>query len=234
MFYTIQTIIYDDTSVSYAPKFSDKNTEMLEMFFVTDLDSFPTHIQRVINNAIDDQEKQVGFEGNVCYIEIEHGIATIGNQLDDDSLPAINMDIYQLKSLVDQWLSDVKFLKTQMKQLPEKVPLITKYLKKEYKYTDKKAADAVKYLMQAREIAVEFVYYIEHSDFIPERYASNFHGYTAKRISQETILTLLGAFNCMVYLKIKPEKALAQLKRGFRFREIITPEQEEELKKYMD
>lgn len=37
-------------------------------------------------------------------------------------------------------------------------------------------------------------------------------GYTAKRLADETILTSLGAFNFLIYLREEPKEALADLK----------------------
>lgn len=111
---------------------------------------------------------------------------------------------------------------------------IVEYLKHVYNYTEQDAAKAVDYLMQVREIAVEFVYYIEHGEFIPERYASNFHGYTAKQLNNKPFLSLLGAFNYMVYLKTKPERALAHIEKSFPRRVIINAEEEAQLLKEMN
>lgn len=233
--YQIQTVTYGKTGTEYFPIFSGKSLEILASFMGCEAVVFSKDMIHVIKQALDEPNELHGFSGNIYYMEIINGVASFGNDIDEeDKRPLVQVEIHDLPTLMEQWLSDVKFLKTQMKQLPEKLPLITAYLKKEYRYTDKKAADAVKYLMQAREIAVEFVYYIEHGEFIPEKYASNFHGYTAKKLSQSTFLSLLGAFNYMIYLKTKPTQALSHLKKGFPRREIITPEQEAELKKCMD
>lgn len=120
-----------------------------------------------------------------------------------------------------------------MDQLPKMAATIVEYLKHVYNYTEQDAAKAVDYLMQVREIAVEFVYYIEHGEFIPERYASNFHGYTAKQLNNKPFLSLLGAFNYMVYLKTKPERALAHIEKSFPRRVIINAEEEAQLRELL-
>lgn len=96
----------------------------------------------------------------------------------------------------------------------EKHPIIIEHLKTEYGYSDIKAQKALDYLLQAKFIAFEYWYYIENGHFILDEYAEAYSGYTAKRIATETDLTVLGAFNYMVYLKQKPDEALANLKNG--------------------
>lgn len=224
--YQIQTVTYGKTGTEYFPIFSDKSLEILASFMGCEAVAFSKDTIHVIKQALDEPNELYGFSGNIYYMEIIHGIATFGNDIDEeDKRPLVQVEIHDLLTLMEQWLADVKFLRTQMKQLPEKKTLIAAYLKMEYRYTDQKAAKAVDYLMQAREVAVEFIYYIEHGEFIPEKYANNFHGYTAKRLYQETFLSLLGAFNYMAYLKRKPQEALSYLKRGLPHDEIITSEQ---------
>ena len=46
-------------------------------------------------------------------------------------------------------------------------------------------------------------------------------GYTAKQLTNETILTPLGAFNYLVYLREESEKALANLKAGLLHRKVF-------------
>ena len=54
--------------------------------------------------------------------------------------------------------------------------------------------------MQEEEIAVEFVYYIEHGKFIPERYACEYSGFTAEKLHQEAGLTVPETFKRMACL----------------------------------
>lgn len=103
---------------------------------------------------------------------------------------------------------------TVMENFEEKEPIIIEYLKTEYSYSDAKARKALDYLLQVKFIAFEFLYFIENGNFVPDKYANVFSGYTAKRISTETDLTILGAFNYMVFLKRNPDEALLNLKRG--------------------
>ncbi len=232
--YRIHTISYREDGAEYYPIFDNDLMGLLQGFCSIEAMTFPDDVMQAIKDALNDPDEKHGFSGNIYYMEIIHGMATFGNDIDkEDRQPLVHVEIHDLLTLMEQWLADVKFLKIQMKQLPEKLPLITAYLKKEYSYTDKKAADAVEYLMQAREIAVEFVYYIEHGKFISEKYASIFYGYTAKQLYQETFLSLLGAFNYMIYLKKKPLEALSNLRKGLPHDEVITSEREKEWQKHI-
>lgn len=103
---------------------------------------------------------------------------------------------------------------TVMENFEEKEPIIIEYLKTEYSYSDAKARKALDYLLQVKFIAFEFLYFIENGNFVSDKYANVFSGYTAKRILTETDLTILGAFNYMVFLKQNPDEALLNLKRG--------------------
>lgn len=116
----------------------------------------------------------------------------------------------------------------------EKEPVILSYLMKEYKYSEKKANEALEYLKQNKYVAFEFLYYIENGVFVPEKYATNYYGYTAEKLSQRDDLTLLGAFNYLIYLQKKPEEALANIKKGLPRRKYYSEKDLEEIQKNMD
>ena len=101
-----------------------------------------------------------------------------------------------------------------MENFEEKESIIIEHLKNKYGYSDAKARKALDYLLQVKIIVFEFLYFIENGNYVPDKYASVFSGYTAKRISTETDLTILGAFNYMVFLKQNPDEALSNLKKG--------------------
>lgn len=123
---------------------------------------------------------------------------------------------------------------TVMENFEEKEPTIIEHLKTEYGYSDAKAQKALDYLLQVKIIAFEFSYFVENGNYVPDKYASVFSGYTAKRISTETDLTILGAFNYMVFLKRNPDEALSNLKKGLPKRKIYTDKDLEEVQKTMD
>ena len=120
------------------------------------------------------------------------------------------------------------------KNLDSKKPIIISYLMQKYNFSQDKAEKAVNYLAQSKYLTAEFVYFIQYHAFYPEKYAIEVAGYTAEKLSKQGNLTLLGAFNYMVYLKKKPEEALANLKKGLPRRKLFSPQDVENLKKYMD
>lgn len=123
---------------------------------------------------------------------------------------------------------------TIMENFEEKEKTIIEYLKTEYGYSEAKAQKAMDYLLQVKIIAFEFSYFIEKGDYVPDKFACTFSGYTAKRISIETDLTVLGAFNYMIYLKRSPDEALSNLKKGLPRRKIYSDIELEKVQKTMD
>lgn len=123
---------------------------------------------------------------------------------------------------------------TAISNFDQKKPILIEYLGKEYGYSEVKAQKAIDYLLQVKNIAFEFSYYVEMGDFVPDKYACNHSGYTAKRLKAETELTTLGAFNYMVYLKRKPEEAMANIKKGLPRRKVFNETELKEVQPVMD
>lgn len=209
--YTVRTNTYGKHHAGYVPVFQDKSLKMVGQFLAIEGNNFIPNIQEAINFALG-TGGSFEFAGNIYHMSIRKGVATFTNAIDDtDPMPRAQISVSDLKDLVEHWIPDVRFLSSCMKQLPAKTAFIKEYLEKKYNYTEQRTADVVEYLMQAREVAVEFVYYIEHEGFIPDKYASVFSGYTAKGLMQERDCTVLEAFTYMVRLKLKPDEALAKL-----------------------
>lgn len=108
-----------------------------------------------------------------------------------------------------------------MDHFAEKEQILLDHFAKEYGYDKEQGKNALEYLKQDESIALEYLYYVENHSFVSEDTATNYHGYTAKRLSEETDLTVLGAFNYMVFLHRRPKDALAYLKKGLPRRTII-------------
>ena len=87
------------------------------------------------------------------------------------------------------------------------------YLKEKHGYSDAKAMKVLDQLLQVRSIAFEYWYLIEHGEYVPDKFATCYAGYTAKLLQQEFKLSDLEAFNCLVRLKDIPGKTLAELKK---------------------
>lgn len=111
-----------------------------------------------------------------------------------------------------------------MDNFDESAKLILTYLKSNYGYTQSRAEEALNYLLQVKVIAFEYWYFIKYGKYVPDKLATKCFSYTAKRLKQETGLTEFGAFNYMVYLKKKPEEALANLKNGLLRRNLFSPQ----------
>ena len=122
----------------------------------------------------------------------------------------------------------------EQRHFEEKSKVIIAYLQKEYGYSEKKAQEALDYLLQVPQIAFEFYWFVQNGEFVSDQFAANYYGYTAKKLSEETYLTVLGAFNYLVYLARKPEEALENLKKGLPKRKIYSDEELKEVQKTMD
>lgn len=112
--------------------------------------------------------------------------------------------------------------------------IIVEHLQKEYGYSESRAIKMLNNLLRVPPIAFECWYFISHDEYVPDEFAENYYGYTAKRINEETILSAFGAFNYMVYLKKDPDNALAALQKGLPRRRLLSPQDVEDLKKHMD
>lgn len=119
-------------------------------------------------------------------------------------------------------------------EIESKKRFIVDYLISKYGYSEIKAEKAYSYLLQNKTIAFEFVYYLEHLEFVPDKYAAKYSEYTVKKLSEREDLTLLGAFNYMVYLKKNPTEALANLKKGLPRRKIYSETELKEVQGKMD
>ncbi|MCD8049732.1 MAG: nucleotide exchange factor GrpE [Clostridia bacterium] len=149
------------------------------------------------------------------------------------TFPSEEEAVDYLIRLAENW-NFVHYSQNIMNNFEQAEPTITEYLKQEYGYSEKQAKEAMDYLLQVKNIAFEFYNYITTGDFLSERFACNFSGYTAKRIKEETPLTLLGSFNYMVYLDRKPEEALANLKKGLPRRQVFNETKLKEVKRTME
>lgn len=99
--------------------------------------------------------------------------------------------------------------------LEEKKPAMAAYLQQEWGCSSLQARDVVNYLCQVPDIAFEFYYHMEFKDFLPDKYACCFSGFTAKQLYTETSLPLPETFQYMVYLNRRPEEALRELNSKF-------------------
>ena len=92
----------------------------------------------------------------------------------------------------------------------------------------------IKELVRYSDIYEEFINYILSGEQFNETVPLEVEGYTAKQLTNETILTPLGAFNYLVYLREEPKEALADLKKKLPHRKLFNKVELEEVKKHMD
>lgn len=156
-----------------------------------------------------------------------------GTEIKRKKLPTEETAIEYLIELCDSQ-NFAHYSNTVMENFEDKEPIIVEYIKSEYGYSDAKVQKALDYLLQVKIIAFEFLYFIENGSYVPDKYASVFSGYTAKRISTETDLTILGAFNYMVFLKRNPKEALSNLEKGLPRRKNYSDKDLEKVQKTMD
>lgn len=123
------------------------------------------------------------------------------------------MAISELVELIE-YNNFVHVRKVIKNELKSKKQIVIDYLISEYKYSESKAENAYCYLLQNRTIAFELMYYLKNKQFVPDKYATKYSEYTARELSEREDLTLLDAFNYMVYLKKNPLEAVTNLKKG--------------------
>lgn len=91
---------------------------------------------------------------------------------------------------------------------------VLSFLKKTFEMEEWELEDTWNYLLQNFKVLNELKYYSVNKKYVPQKDAYHVEGYSAEDIFNETYLDELGALNYLIYLKRKPEKALADLKAG--------------------
>lgn len=92
----------------------------------------------------------------------------------------------------------------------------------------------VKEFSRHTDIYEELINYILAGEQFEETVSVAVEGYTAKRLMNETILTPIGAFGYLVYLREKPKEALADLKANLPHRKIFNKTDLKEVQVKMD
>lgn len=126
---------------------------------------------------------------------------------EDEAFDKIMTDVdYDLRSFTNRNVT------REIAKLPKKD--VCEFLQKEYALTLRQAIEAWDYLKQDMNVLFEFKYYIVKGEFVPEKYCYKVKGYSAEQLYKTSYLEVLGAFNYLIYLKRKPNEALAALKAG--------------------
>lgn len=98
--------------------------------------------------------------------------------------------------------------------------------------SEQDASTTMNKLAQYKEMYLEFSEYVSTRKF--PRMGVSVCGYNAATLHRNYSLSPLGAYNYLIYLLEKPEEALANLKKGLPRRRLLSPQDVEKLKKYMD
>ena len=94
---------------------------------------------------------------------------------------------------------------------------IFEYLVEKENQTPKLASQMCDKLEKHPDIMGELYQYIQTGKF-EEEHPVTVEGYTAKMLESATCLEAVGAYNYLIYLRNKPETALAKLKQGLPLR----------------
>lgn len=90
--------------------------------------------------------------------------------------------------------------------------LIRDYLEQNTKYSDKRKNKIIEGLRKHGDIFYEFYYYVLTGKF--EEKGVTVEGFDAKTLHEKYPLSVLGAYNYLIYLREDPENALRDLKNG--------------------
>lgn len=96
-----------------------------------------------------------------------------------------------------------------MHDINEKI--IKEYIKKNNNLNEYRANQDYNELHKFTDIEEEFVYYVQFGWKSDLLYVE---GFTAKKLHEEYPLTVLGAYNYLVYLREEPKEALNNLNKG--------------------
>ena len=121
----------------------------------------------------------------------------------DDSL------IYDKMTLINNWYISNYRKKDEATEIRE---MVIGYLCSECKMSENRAKNVLKGLAKHKDIYLEFAEYVKSGKFVNE--AVTIEGYTAEQLHSNYPLSVVGAYNYLVYLVEEPEKAIADLKAG--------------------
>ena len=115
-----------------------------------------------------------------------------------------------------------------------KKDVICQFIRETYSMSEQQANDAWEYLKQDMHVLFEFKYYVAKRKFVPAEECYKVQGYSAEQLYTTTYLEVLGAFNYLIYLTMKPQEALDRLKKGLPRRKVFPDKDLKEVQKKMD
>ena len=87
-------------------------------------------------------------------------------------------------------------------------------LKTEFRMSEKRSVLSIQKLLTHKDIYDEFVLVALSGKYAKESSAVSVEGYTAESLNSNYPLSLLGAYNYLIYLRESPKEALEDLKKG--------------------
>ena len=87
-------------------------------------------------------------------------------------------------------------------------------LETKFRMSEKRSVLAVQKLLAHKDIYDEFVLTATSGQYTKESGAVSVEGYTAEALSSNYPLSMLGAYNYLIYLRESPKEALEDLKNG--------------------
>lgn len=122
---------------------------------------------------------------------------------------ADDSSIYDKAAEINDWYLSNYRKKDEAVRIREMVKV---YLCDDCGLSEKRAQSNIKELAKHKEIYYEFAYYVENRKYKED--AVCIEGYTAKLLHEKFPLSVIGAYNYLVYLVEEPRNALADLKAG--------------------
>ena len=122
-----------------------------------------------------------------------------------------------------------KIISAEVVKIPKEI--ICQFICETYSMSEQLANEAWEYLKQDMHVLFEFKYYVAKGEFVPAKNCYKVQGYSAEQLYTSTYLEVLGAFNYLIYLTMKPQEALDKLKKGLPRRKVFSDKDLKELQK---
>ena len=122
---------------------------------------------------------------------------------------ADNDDIYEKVCEINNWYITNYRSKDEAVLIRE---MVADYLCNECGISENRAKSVIKGLGKHKEVYYEFASYVKNRQFSSDAFAVE--GYTAEQLYNNYPLSVVGAYNYLIYLREDPQNAIADLKAG--------------------
>ena len=127
--------------------------------------------------------------------------------ISEEEAKRVGRDAVVIKELIDSAKKNIAWVEKSFYEIGVK-----DYMLYHLGLSPTRTEESYKKLNTHPDILREFYFFIMNS--LSPWKSISVEGYTAERLLQETELNPLGAYNYLIYLREKPEEALANLKKG--------------------